>query len=637
LSGYLAILGGPRELHDRAAVGAAAAWLVPRSPDGLAGWSSGTATLVQGLLRLYPEDTAPPVVATLDGATWLVGDVRVDARDELREALRLALGPAFRPGSDAELALQAFRAWGEGCTDHLRGDFSFLIWDEGRREAFFATDSFAVRPLFHATLPGGALAVSNTLGALKRVPGVALALDEVAVAGYLLFGMSLEEEGTLFSGIRRLQRGHCGRWSADGGFHVRPYWTLSAEPELRLRDGREYVEAFRALLGAAVRDRVRGTPVSIELSGGLDSPLLAALAKRELEAAGVEAGVRGWCYSYAAAFADPEPPFAQLAARHLGVPLHLLDASRAAALDGAPARRAAPLQPLGTVAHAGAREMLGHSRIALSGYDGDALLLVSLSRLWRGMPGMKAVGSLAGALLALVPVAVHNRRLPRVRLRSTIRRWLRPPLDPPFPGWLREDAVARLGLRERVEALRRPNSAAGDDPHMAARNNLQMVLWMDLFEGYDAGATGLPHVVMHPLMDRRVVAFLQSLPPVPWCIEKHILRRAGEGLLPPEILRRPKTALAGDPLRSRATEIAAALSAPDALVGLERWISAERLDPVDVAGGTSVSWEDACLASLSRWLRAQEHPTAPGEPEPLITWKGPPDVHTDAEEAVPRS
>jgi asparagine synthase (glutamine-hydrolysing) len=637
LSGYLAILGGPRELHDRGAVAAAAAWLAPRSPDGLAGWSSGTATLVQGLLRLYPEDAAPPAVATLDGATWLVGDVRIDARDELREALRRELGLARRPASDAELVLQAFRAWGEGCTDHLRGDFSFLIWDEARQEAFFATDSFAVRPLFHATLPGGALAVSNTLGALKCVPGVALALDEVAVAGYLLFGMSIEEEGTLFTGVGRLQRGHCGRWCAKGGFHTRPYWTLSAEPELRLRDGREYVEAFRELLGASVRDRVRGSPVSVEMSGGLDSPLLAALAQRELEAAGVEAGVHGWCYSYAAAFPDPEPPFAKLAAKHLGVPLHMFDASRVAALDGAPARRAAPLQPLGTVSHAGAREMLGHSRIALSGYDGDGLLMVSLSRLWRETRERKAVGSLAGALLALVPVAVHNRRLPRVRLRSTLRRRLRPRPDPPFPGWLREDVVARLGLRERVDALRRPRSAAGDDPHVPARNSLQTVLWTDLFEGYDAGATGLPRAVMHPLMDRRVVAFLQSLPPIPWCIEKHILRRAGEGLLPPEILRRPKTALAVNPLESRSAEVAAALLAPGVLRGLEPWIAVERVQPVDTAGGAAVSWEDACLASLACWLRAQEHSTPPAGPDPLIPWKGPPDVHADAEEAVPRS
>ena len=637
MSGFLAILGGPRALHDRDAVEAAAAWLAPRSPDGLAGWSSESATLVQGLLRLYPEQSAPAAVATLDGTTWLVGDVRIDAREELREALRPVDGRPPDGASDAELVLRAFRAWGEACVERLRGDFSFLIWDERRREAFFATDHFAVRPLFRASPAGGGLAVSNTLGALRGVPGVAQELDDVGVADFLLFGMSLEPEGTLFSAVRRMQRGHCGRWSAAEGVRTRRYWALSAEPELRLRDGREYVEAFRGLLGAAVRDRVRESPVSVELSGGLDSPLLAALARRELEAVGVEGGVRGWCFSHAAAFADPEPPFAQLAARHLGVPLVVFDAGGAPALDVAPATRAAPLPPMGLVNHAVAREMLGHSRIALSGFDGDALLRVSLSRVWRGMLRRKAVGNLAGALLALVSVGVHNRRLPRLRIRSVIRRRLRPRPDPLFPGWLRDDFVARLGLRERAEALRRPRPAAGDDPHGAARSDLQTAIWMDLFESYDAGATGLPHVVMHPLMDLRVVAFLQSLPPIPWCIEKHILRKAGGGLLPPEILRRPKTPLPRDPLESRSAEVAAALRAPGALRGLERWIATERLELLDAADVAPLLWEAANLASLAWWVRAQERSVHPARLLPVISWKGPPDAHIDAQEAVPRA
>jgi asparagine synthase (glutamine-hydrolysing) len=622
LSGYLAILGGLRSARDRDAVGAAAAWLAPRSPEGLAGWRSGAATLVQGLLRLYPDDPAAPAVATLDGATWLVGDVRLDARDELRARL----GPASRGASDAELVLHAFRAWGEGCLDHLRGDFSFLVWDEARREACFATDAFAVRPLFFAPLPEGGLAVSNTLGALRRVPGVGEALDEAAVADFILFGMSLEAEGTLFSGIRRLQRAHRGRWSAAEGVCVRPYWTLSPEPELRLRDDREYVEAFREVLGAAVRDRVRGSPVAVELSGGLDSTLLAALAKR---AVGAEA-VRGWCFSHAGAFADPEPPFAQRAARHLGIPLRVFDAGP----DPAPALRAAPLAPLGPISHAVYREMLGHSRIALSGFDGDALLRVSLQRFWGEMLRRGAAGRLAGALLALARIGLHNRRVPRLGLQSTLRRRLRPRPDPPLPGWMREDLVARLGLRERAQALYAPPAAVGGDPRAEARSRLQTALWTDLFEGYDPGTTGVPLVAMHPLMDRRVVAFLQSLPPVPWCVEKHILRRAGEGMLPPEILRRRKTPLAADPLQARGTEVDAALRAPGAMRGLGGWIAVKDVEQLDVAGGGTVSWEAARLASLSRWLHAQQR-SNPSELIPVIVWKGTADVPIDAEEAIP--
>lgn len=635
MSGYLAILGGPPDAHDRVALEAAAARLVPRSPDGLAGWRRGPATLVQGLLRLYPDDPPSPTVATLDGAAWLVGDVRIDARDELRAALRPALGRVPKPASDAEWVLRAWRAWGAGCVDHLRGDFSFLVWDSARGEAFFATDGFGVRPLYHAALPGGGLAVSNTLGALRRVPGVPAALDDTAVADFLLFGYGMEAEGTLFSGIRRLERGHCGRWNAGDGLRVRPYWALSPQPELRLRGAGAYVDAFRGLLAAAIRDRVRGTPVSVEMSGGLDSPLLAAIAKRELEAAGVAGGVRALCFSHAAAFADPEPPYAQLAARHLGIPLRVFDAGPVPALDPAPAERPAPLPPLGPISHAAARVMLGHSRIALSGFDGDALFRVSLGRAWGEMLRGAALGRLAGAVAGLAAVAAHNRRLPRLGLQTSVRRRLRPRPHPPFPAWLRDGFVARLGLRERAASLRTAHAADGGDPRAAARGMLQTALWRDLFESYDPGASGVPLVVMHPLMDRRVVAFLQALPPIPWCVEKHLLRRAGQGLLPPEILRRRKTALAGDPLQARAAEVAAALAAPGAMDGLERWIDAIRLPRLDVAGGASVSWEAARLSSLARWLHSQEPSSLLAGPTPVIAWKGT-DVDAHAEEAVPR-
>lgn len=618
MSGYLAILGGAREAHARDAVSAAAAWLAPRSPDGLAGWSSPVATLLQGHLRLYPGQSPSPEVATLGGAAWLVGDVRIDGREELRGKL----GVDARDASCAELVLRAYRAWGEACVDHLRGDVSFVVWDEARGRAFFATDRFAMRPLYFALLRDGGIAISNTLGAIRRVPDVTTGLDELAVADFLLFGMGMEAEGTIFSGIRRLPGAHCGRWSAAEGLRTRRYWTLAPEPELRLRDGREYVEAFRELLGDAIRDRLRGAPVAVEMSGGLDSPLLAAVAKRVLEAAGVGDGVRGWCFSHASSFDDPEPPFARLAAGHLGVPLEMFDAGRVSALDPSPETRAAPLPPLAPINQAAAREMLGHSRIVLSGFDGDALLKVRLARVWGEMIRRGAAGSLAGALLSLVPVAAGNRRLPRLRIRSTLRRRLRPTPDEPLPAWLREDFIARLGLRERAAEYRAWPAARSPDPRAETRSTLQAVLWQDLFEGYDAGTSGVPLTVVHPFMDHRVVAFLMALPPLPWCVEKHLFRQAAEGLLPPAIVRRPKTALAGDPLQSRAAEVDAVLRAPGTLHGMEQWVDAHALKHLDVAVSVNVSWEAARLASLARWLRSQEHSDRFAGPVPIISWQG---------------
>ena len=76
---------------------------------------------------------------------------------------------------------------------------------------------------------------------------------------------------------------------------------------------------------------------------------------------------------------------------------------------------------------------------------------------------------------------------------------------------------------------------------------LNSKVWAPLFEGYDPGATKLNLEVRHPFIDVRLVEYLLSIPPVPWCSNKHILRVAMKDRLPPAVLNRPKTPLAGDP------------------------------------------------------------------------------------------
>jgi asparagine synthase (glutamine-hydrolysing) len=69
-----------------------------------------------------------------------------------------------------------------------------------------------------------------------------------------------------------------------------------------------------------------------------------------------------------------------------------------------------------------------------------------------------------------------------------------------------------------------------------------------MFEQNDPGVTGCGVEVRYPFLDLRLVGYLLALPPVPWFVEKELLRRAMRGQLPEEVRRRPKQALAGDPL-----------------------------------------------------------------------------------------
>ena len=135
MSGFLGVFGGDPALHAPDVIEAAAARLAPRSPDGLSAAHAGPATLVQGLLRLYRGDDTSPVVHSLGDRFWLAGDIRLDDRDQLRTRLRAVLGPTDHLESDADLVLQAYRAWSHRCTEHLLGDFSFVLWDAAAGEA----------------------------------------------------------------------------------------------------------------------------------------------------------------------------------------------------------------------------------------------------------------------------------------------------------------------------------------------------------------------------------------------------------------------------------------------------------------------------------------------------------------------
>jgi len=60
--------------------------------------------------------------------------------------------------------------------------------------------------------------------------------------------------------------------------------------------------------------------------------------------------------------------------------------------------------------------------------------------------------------------------------------------------------------------------------------------------------TGFPVEWRTPFLDRRLLRFLLRLPPIPWLMEKEVIRRAQQSVLPDEIRLRPKAPLRHDPL-----------------------------------------------------------------------------------------
>lgn len=597
MSGFAGLLShAASQVDQRDNLRRMASGLAARSPGGLGAWEAACAGLVQGTAR-PPRETAI-VPRSLAGDCWIVGDVRLAARGELLDGLRAANEIVAEPSDDLLLLLHAYRAWGTGCTRFLLGDFSFGIWDERRQRLFAARDQLGVKPFFYATPPDG-FVFSNTLGAVCLHPGVDDALDDRFIADYLLFTQSLDTANTVYADVRRLPPGHSLIASAGGEVRLTRYWHPPEPSELRLSSG-EYVERFRALLTEAVSDCLDGSPAGIMLSGGLDSTMIAAVGAGCVGAS----RLRGYTILFEDVYADPERAPAREAAEHLGIaqiehiadPYHLMQDSDDPALT-TPEPSA---EPLHTMTRALYRRMAERDSVVLTGFDGDALLGYAFDR---HVTARLRAGQLR-RLASEVAWLASRRPLQPVGLRTALRRRLRPPAPyAGYPQWISPDLERSQGMRERwVEVQRDTESMKGG--RSPAHRQLRHPVFPWLFEYYDAQWTCQAIDFRHPFMDLRLAGFLLSLPPVPWCVGKHLFREAARGWLPDSIRSRPKTPLPVD--------LAAAITArtgeswwtghvPSSEIA--RYVSWNMCANLDMGGDAGVSWTRLRVVGLSAWLK----------------------------------
>jgi len=109
---------------------------------------------------------------------------------------------------------------------------------------------------------------------------------------------------------------------------------------------------------------------------------------------------------------------------------------------------------------------------------------------------------------------------------------------PRYPDWLNPDFERRCELRARYEqvggGLRWDQGPAGA-VRPEAYGLMSSPIWPGLFEEYDPDNVGRCAELRHPFFDLRLARYVLSLPALPWCSDKELLRRSMRGLLPHEI------------------------------------------------------------------------------------------------------
>lgn len=633
-------------------------------------WAAGEVALGEGPSAAQPEGAREAGAA--GGAPYLciVADARIDNRAELGAMLGVPADCA----DERRLILAAYERWGARCAERLVGDFALAIWDARRRELFCARDAMGVKP-FYYTQSAGRLAFASEAKALFALPGVSRDVNEESVIRFLGW-MADDRAGTMYAAVRRLPAGHTMVASARA-VRITRYWNPDDARDVRFARDEEYVDAFGQLFTTAVRCRLPGTsPVAAALSGGIDSSAIVCEARRQLRAQ----PDAGELHAISVIFPDaPERDRRRIDERdyqaHVigqgGLRAHVVRGDALSPLTDVQRILERVDEPFfapnlylhwamyGTAAHAGAR-------VFLDGFDGDSAVghgfgrfnalaradawdrfetelrafasnrgtspvsvlphvgfpyLEELARDGRGITWWLAAGQLRRRFqLSRRDLLVRQGLLPVVR---RTRRALGGSSADTMHGLLRPATARRLAaLVDRAE------TPTGALPERAAHiEALEQPAYQLALEIADKCAATFGVEARYPFFDRRLLEFCIGLPNEQkfaggW--PRLVLRRAMEGVLPPEIQWRSTKGDLSSNFRRRLLECdQSTLERADPGV-LAPYVNVsrvrERLALYRESGGDTVSDAESCLlfraAVLSTWFSGlRDRRSAPIAPD----------------------
>lgn len=211
-----------------------------------------------------------------DGTVWITFNGEIYNHLGLREGLTQR-GHRYHSATDSESIIHLYEELQAGCIPHLDGMFAFAIWDARRQQMLLVRDRLGKKPLYY-TLAGGKFLFASEIKALLAHPDVKRDLDLQALNAFLTFS-DVPPPLTLFRNIWKLAPGHWLSCDARGTIRTERYWSILDGPEWPSSVNQtECAHHVRHLLKNAVRKRLMSdVPIGVFLSGGVDSSANVAL------------------------------------------------------------------------------------------------------------------------------------------------------------------------------------------------------------------------------------------------------------------------------------------------------------------------------------------------------------------------
>jgi asparagine synthase (glutamine-hydrolysing) len=255
-----------------------------RGPDDQGLFVDGRVGLGHRRLSIVDVASGHQPMTNEDGSLHIIYNGEIYNHGDFREMLE-ARGHVYRTHCDTETILHLYEEYGAGCVEHLRGMFTFAIWNQRGRELFIARDRLGVKPLYYVHTSDGSLYFASEIKAILEASAVRAEINFAALPDYLANHAPSGEE-TLFRGIKRLLPGHTLTWR-DGALDIKKYWDMRFAPDADDDDGviggrqtsdADYVAEWSELFRTSVRLRLMAdVPLGMFLSGGIDSSAIAAV------------------------------------------------------------------------------------------------------------------------------------------------------------------------------------------------------------------------------------------------------------------------------------------------------------------------------------------------------------------------
>lgn len=495
-----------------------------------------------------------------DESLWIIYNGEVFNYPELKEEL-LRKGHRFYTTTDTEVILHLYEEEGPDCLARMNGQWALAIWDARKKELFLARDRVGIRPLYY-TILNNTLIFGSEIKSIFANGNVSRRINPLAMDQIFTFWTTLTP-GTVFKDIYELPPGHYLKTS-NGKVTSEKYWDIPLYPRTEQVDlaPPDICRQVLELLQDAIRIRLRAdVPVGCYLSGGLDSSGATALVVRNFNKDVRTFGIR---------FDTPgfdEGVHQSLMVRHLNVNHTDIQATNeriGASLPDCLWHCEKPLLRTGPVPLFLLSDVVRRSgyKVVITGEGADEVFggynIFKEAKIRRFLARYPSSPKRAELVSQLYLYIFHDPRLKRT-LQSFFAKGLDKIDDPLFSHFIRWDSTRRIktffspelaeaigqydGYQQVRESLPEAYEKADD---FSRAQYLEMAIFLSnylLSSQGDRVAMAHSVEIRLPFLDFRVIDFMARIPSK-WKImglnEKHILKKSFEGILPEEIISRPK-------------------------------------------------------------------------------------------------